>query len=154
MWSIVSKTNNGCNIVNLSRKLTSHVIYPNNSSRLQIILLCYLTYKISESTHSASMHRPTTSKKIKFSTQNNVKGCSEKLSYDLSNCNNSYNVLQIAKTYANLEPTDRLTKNYVVIVCGGSRHISRNDTKTGLRSWTHFTKKKLVIHVPNNLTLK
>lgn len=87
------------------------------------------------------MHRPITSKKIKFSTQNNVKGCSEKLSYDLSNSNNSYNLLQIAKTNANLEPTDRLTKHYVVIVCGGSRHISRNDTKTGLLSWIHFTEK-------------
>jgi len=40
------------------------------------------------------------------------------------------------------EETEQLTQNDIVIVCGGTENISKNESNKGLRLVTHFRAKK------------
>ena len=76
-----------------------------------------------------------------------ARGCAEKLSSYLGN---DYEVTGYVSPNTGLEvitnsakeEIEQLTQNDIVIVCGGTNNISKNESKTGLRHVTHFVQNK------------
>ena len=73
------------------------------------------------------------------------RGCSEKL---VNHLGSSYNVLGISKPNADLKPItstinmrlENLMKKALVIVCGRTKDIAKNESKTGLKYLMQFAK--------------
>ena len=86
---------------------------------------------------------PLNKHKIVGIGDSHIKGCSEILSDQLDN---AYKVIGFCKPNTDLESIistinteiKHFTKNDVVVVCGGTKKISRNDSISGLRSLPHF----------------
>ena len=84
-------------------------------------------------------HKP----KILISDDSHVRGCSEEQSNQLGN---SYSVIGYTKPNAYMSDvvnsidfkTEQLSKNDVVILCGGTRDIASNNSKSGLSHISHF----------------
>ena len=82
-------------------------------------------------------------RKVILLGDSHVSGCSEKLA-DL--VGNSYSVIGITKPNANVKAvtdsinlkTEKLTRNDVVILCGGTRDIAKNEANIGLRHISQF----------------
>jgi hypothetical protein len=79
---------------------------------------------------------------------------------------NSFNVFSLVKPNSDLEKItvtaqsdiNKLTKNDVVVVCGGSLNIARNDAKNGLRCLTHFVESNnntnlIILEAPHRFDL-
>jgi hypothetical protein len=92
-----------------------------------------------------------------------ITGCLERISESLGV---SYSVLGINKPNANLEAitsstsfnTDKFTKNDVIIVCGGSRDVGKNETCVGLRHLSQLVKRTsntnhIILDVPYRFDL-
>jgi len=84
--------------------------------------------------------------KILLLGDSHIKGLAERMSSSLGN---SFNVIGITKPNANIKgitsPNDsspvNLTKQDMIIFCGGTKDISRNESKTGLRTLQEFAKR-------------
>ena len=91
-------------------------------------------------------------------------GCAEKLASILGS---AYNVMGITKPNANLRAitnsykqlTENLTKKDVMIICGGTKDLTRNEAKEGLRTISKFAKLTsstdvIVTRVPQRFDLQ
>jgi hypothetical protein len=84
--------------------------------------------------------------KIIILGDSHIKGLSEKISNSLDS---SYSVMGVSKPDADLDAitspshfkTDNFLKNDVIILCGGTTGISRNETNKGLRCFKQFAMK-------------
>jgi len=102
-------------------------------------------------TYNQHKSQPAQSSKTKGKNQrkvillgdSHIRGCSEKLADLLGN---SYNVIGITKPNANVKAvtdsinlkTEQLTKKDVVILCGGTRDISKYEANIGLQHISQF----------------
>jgi replicative DNA helicase len=81
--------------------------------------------------------------KVILIANSHAKGCAEKLA---SHLRNSYEVTEYIKpstgmeviTNSAREEINHLTKDDVVIVCGGVNNIAKNESSKGLKYMTHF----------------
>ena len=81
-----------------------------------------------------------------------MRGCSDKLSDILGS---SCNTFRVTKSNANLRAItnsinlkdENLRKKDVVIICGGTRDVAKNEVKNGLRTLPEFAKLTLNTHV-------
>jgi archaellum biogenesis ATPase FlaH len=93
-----------------------------------------------------------------------VLGCSDKLSDILGS---SCNIFGVTKPNANIKAItnsinlkdENLTKKDVVIICSGTRDVTKNEAKDGLRSLSEFAKltsktKVIVTCVPHCFDLQ
>jgi hypothetical protein len=93
-----------------------------------------------------------------------ARGCAEKLSSYLGN---AYEVTGYVSPNTGLdvitdsakEETEQLTQNDIVIVCGGTSNISKNESNKGLRHVTHFVQNKrntnvIVMDAPHRFDLE
>jgi hypothetical protein len=95
---------------------------------------------------SRCKRRPTESNRILIIGDSHVRGCSEKLTNSLGN---TYRVTGITKPNANASAIlndmnlkdEDLLKRDVVIFCGGSRDIAKNESTQGLRSIVKFVRR-------------
>ena len=95
-----------------------------------------------------------------------ARGCAEKLSSYLGNAyevrgyvspNTGLDVLVI--TNSAKEETEQLTQKDIVIVCGGTNNISKNESNKGLRHVTHFVQNKrntnvIILGAPHRFDLE
>jgi lysophospholipase L1-like esterase len=93
-----------------------------------------------------------------------ARGCAEKLSNYLGNAcevtgyvspNTGLDVI----TNSAKEEIDQLTQKDVVIVCGGTNYISKNESNKGLRYVTQFVQNKrstnvIIMNAPNRFDLE
>jgi hypothetical protein len=81
-----------------------------------------------------------------------VRGCSEKLANILGN---AFSVIRITKLNAKVSvitnstnlKAEKLSKKGVVIICGGTRDVAKNETKEGLRSIAKFARRTVNTNV-------
>lgn len=93
-----------------------------------------------------------------------IQGSAEKITNLLDE---SYSVIGISKPYANLETitssvnleTEKLTREDVIIVCGGTIDVGKNKSQIGLHQLINLAKKTesiyvIMVHVPNQYDLR
>jgi hypothetical protein len=123
------------------------------------------SYHYNKSKPSQSLSTISTKKrKIILLGDSHLRGCLEKLANLLGN---SCSVVGITKPNASLSAitssinlkTEKLTKNYVVIVCGGTRDVAKNETNSGLRHLPQFASRSkntnvIILCVPHCFDLQ
>jgi hypothetical protein len=160
-------------VVHISHKKISKIRKLSPKANLQIVTvsnryapLADPKNGVSQKCRKAAVKNQTIGKKHKVFIlgDSHMCGCAEIIAELLGN---SYSVVGIVKPNARLSTitssfkleTERLTQKDIVIICGGTHHVAKNEANIGLRSLSKFVERSnntnvIVMGVPHRYDLQ
>jgi hypothetical protein len=133
-------TNKFAPLLNLQTQVEHLSFHPNNLKPTHRSFH-HTKLKSPQSSNTDSLNK----RKIILLGASHIRGCLENLRSLLGDL---YNVIRITKPNGNISAitssfnlkTEKLTKQDVVVVCGGKRDVAKNETNLGLRHLSQFAK--------------